>query len=174
MKIRLVGALVGLAISFALPTSAQQKDTANPEIRQQIDALDKRIGEAYSNDDAAAIAALFTEDGVLVTPQGTVYGREAIEKSYADMFLKFHLSDDKTKADQNSPHTIGTAGNEIWETGDWTAVLQAQNGSPVHLQGHNAFVDIREGDDWKVRMEIFNVTPAPAVKPSATTSPSSQ
>ena len=174
MKIRLVGALVGLAISFVLPTFAQQKDTADPLIRQQIDALDKKIGEAYSNDGAAAIAALFTEDGVLVTPQGTVYGREAIEKWYADMFLKFHLSDDKTKADQNSPHTIGTAGNEIWETGDWTVILQAQNGSPVHLQGHNAFVDIREGDDWKVRMEIFNVTPAPAAKPSPTTSPSSQ
>jgi hypothetical protein len=93
---------------------------------------------------------------------------------YADMFLKFHLSEDKTKADQNSPHTIGTAGNEIWETGDWTVILQAQNGPPVHLQGHNAFVDIREGDDWKVRMEIFNVTPPPAAKPSPTTSPSSQ
>jgi ketosteroid isomerase-like protein len=174
MKIRLVGALVGLAISFVLPTFAQQKDTADPLIRQQIDALDKKIGEAYSNDGAAAIAALFTEEGVLVTPQGTVYGREAIEKWYEDMFLKFHLSDDKTKADQNSPHTICTAGNEIWETGDWTAILQAQNGSPVHLQGHNAFVDIREGNDWKVRMEIFNVTPAPAAKPSPTTSPSSQ
>jgi hypothetical protein len=48
------------------------------------------------------------------------------------MFLKFHLSDDKTKADQNSPHTIGSASNEIWETGDWTVILQAQNGPPVH------------------------------------------
>ena len=174
MKMRSAVALLGLAISFALPALAQQKDALDPQLRQVADTLSKKFDEAYDNNDAAAVAALFTEDAVLVTTQGPIYGREAIEKSYADMFLKFHLSDDKTKADQNSPHTIGTAGNEIWETGDWTAILQAQNGSPVHLQGHNAFVDIREGDDWKVRMEIFNVTPAPAVKPSATTSPSSQ
>ena len=32
MKIRLLGALVGLAISFALPTFAQQKETVNPQI----------------------------------------------------------------------------------------------------------------------------------------------
>ena len=150
------------------------RDTVDPKIVEKLDAIGKKYEEAVTNNDAAAVAALFAEDGVFVTDTGPLYGRNAIEKWYADMFLKFHLSDDKTKADQNSPHTIGTAGNEIWETGDWTAILQAQNGSPVHLQGHNAFVDIREGDDWKVRMEIFNVTPPPAAKPSPTTSPSSQ
>ena len=31
---RLVVALVGLAISFALPTFAQQKDTADPQLRR--------------------------------------------------------------------------------------------------------------------------------------------
>jgi hypothetical protein len=40
-----------------------------------IDAIDKKLGEAYSNNDAAAVAAPFKEDGVLVRPQGTVYGQ---------------------------------------------------------------------------------------------------
>ena len=39
MKIRSVVTLVGLAISFALPTFAQQKDTADPRIVQQRDLL---------------------------------------------------------------------------------------------------------------------------------------
>ena len=39
MKIRLIVALVGLAISFAVPTFAQQKDTADPRIVQQRDLL---------------------------------------------------------------------------------------------------------------------------------------
>jgi hypothetical protein len=39
MKIRFLLALVGLAISFALPGFAQQKDTVDPEVRQQIEAF---------------------------------------------------------------------------------------------------------------------------------------
>ena len=45
MKTRLLGALVGLAISFALPTFAQQQDTAAPaesEQAKQIVALVKK------------------------------------------------------------------------------------------------------------------------------------
>jgi ketosteroid isomerase-like protein len=176
MKMRLLLTLAGFAISFVLPTFAQQKDAVDPQTRQQIDALDKKIGEAYSKDDAAAVAALFTEDGVLVRPQGTVYGREAIEKLYADTFQKIHLSNDVSKADQNSPHSIGTAGNEIWETGEWSVTLQGQKGPPTQLKGYNAYIDVREGDDWKIRMEIFNVTPAPApsATPSPTTTPSNK
>jgi hypothetical protein len=36
---RLVGALVGLAISFAVAAFAQRKDTVDPKIAEQIRAL---------------------------------------------------------------------------------------------------------------------------------------
>jgi hypothetical protein len=39
MKIRLLLALVGLAISFGLPTLAQQKDTPDPQLRQALLAV---------------------------------------------------------------------------------------------------------------------------------------
>jgi hypothetical protein len=87
MKMRLLTALVGLAISFALPTLAQQKEpTLSEQDRQQLGALGKKMDEANNNNDAAAVAALFTEDVVLVTDKGLVNGREAIEKWYADDF----------------------------------------------------------------------------------------
>ena len=69
MKTRLLGALVGLAISFALPTFAQQKETVDPEIRQQLDALAKKFDDASNKADAAALAALFTQDAVEVAPE---------------------------------------------------------------------------------------------------------
>ena len=90
MKIRLLFALVGLAISFVLPTSAQQKDAPDPELRQKIDGFAKEYAEAVNNNDAAAIAAFYTEDGVFVTSEGPKYGRVAIEKFYADLFRQFH------------------------------------------------------------------------------------
>ena len=40
----------------------------------------KAWDEAINNNDAAAIAAFFTRDGVFVTPEGSIIGREAIQK----------------------------------------------------------------------------------------------
>jgi uncharacterized protein (TIGR02246 family) len=65
---------------------AQQKDTADPQTAQKILAITLAFNEASGNSDAAAIAALFTEDGLFVTDTGPVYGREAIQKWYEDMF----------------------------------------------------------------------------------------
>src|SRR6266850_5215370 len=48
MKIRLLPALVGVATSFAVPAFAQQKDTFDPEVRQQIEAALTNFEEAYN------------------------------------------------------------------------------------------------------------------------------
>ena len=66
MRIRSLIVLVGFAIGFALPTFAQQTDTPDREVRQQLLALAKKFEEAWDNNDAATLAALFTEDAVLV------------------------------------------------------------------------------------------------------------
>jgi len=42
MKIRLVVALVGLAMSFALPTFAQQTNTPDPQLREKLVAAIKK------------------------------------------------------------------------------------------------------------------------------------
>jgi ketosteroid isomerase-like protein len=175
MKIRLVVALVGLAIGFAAPAFAQQKDAADPQIRQQIDALTKKWIDAIDNNDAAALAALFTEDAVMVTDTaGPIYGREAIQKVWTDLFKQFHVSNHFSKDDQYSPHIIGTAGNEVWRNAEWSETLQGQNGGPIQLKGYWAGIEVREGDAWKKRMLIWNITPAPAATPSPTTTPSNQ
>jgi uncharacterized protein (TIGR02246 family) len=174
MKIRLLLALVALAIGFAVPGFAQQKDTADPQIIEQLDALAKKFHEAWNNNDAAALAALYAEDAVRVNNTGPIYGREAIEKWYADLFQKLHFSNHIGKRDQYSPHIIGTAGNEVWSNGEWSTTVQAQNGKPFQLKGYWSVILVREADAWKFRMEIANITPAPAATPSPTTTPSSQ
>src|ERR1700689_5468717 len=118
MKTRSLLTLAGLAIVFTLPAFAQQKDTGDPQLRQQLEAFDKKVGEAFNNEDAAALAATDTDDAVHVTPGGPIYGREAIEKYFADRFQKWHYSNHISRTDQYSPHIIGTAGKEIWATGE--------------------------------------------------------
>ena len=93
MKMRLLLAIAGLAISFALPTFAQQKDAADPQIAQQRDLLGDvkalaefgelglKLDEAYNKNEAAAVAALFTEDAVLVAPDWMSSGRVMLGRS---------------------------------------------------------------------------------------------
>jgi hypothetical protein len=49
MKKRLIGIILGMAISFALPTFSQDQKAVDPEARQQIQALFMKFGEASSN-----------------------------------------------------------------------------------------------------------------------------
>lgn len=160
MKIRLLLALVGSAISFAGPTFAQQTNTADPQLRQRLVDVIKKHGDAMNNNDAAAAAACFTEDAVYVTDRGPVNGREAIEKWYADLFQKVHFSDHIITIDQDSPHIIGTDGKEMWATGGWSTTIKGENFGPTQIKGYWSV--IREGDDWKIRMLTSNITPAPA------------
>ena len=90
MKRRLVVPLVGLAISLALPTYAQQKDLVDPQTTQKILAIGKAFDEATNNRDAAAIAAFFTRDAVLVTPEGPIIGRQAIQNWYTNLYQWWH------------------------------------------------------------------------------------
>src|ERR1700758_5206364 len=117
MKIRLVVTLVGLAISFALPTFAQQTNTPDPQLRQKLVAAIKKHTDALDKNDATAVAANFTENGILVTPDGPIFGREHIEEYYKGVFKQVQLSDNLAPADDDSPHAIANVGKEIWATG---------------------------------------------------------
>ncbi len=91
-----------------------------------------------------------------------------------------------TKVDGNAYHLIGTAGNELWATGELTETGQGKNGEPIPIKGHWACILVREGDDWKIRVCAWNFTPdsvilinksfgpQPAATPSPTASPSAQ
>ena len=136
MKRRLVVSIVGLAISFALPTYAQQKDLADPQTTQKLLALGKAFDEAHSDNDAAAVAAQFTRDAVFATPEGTIIGRQAIQKWHTDLWQSWHPKNCTVKVDGNAFHLIGTAGNELWATGEYSETGQAR---PANLSKPRTF-----------------------------------
>ena len=165
MQIRLsVLAVAGLAIGFVLPALAEQKDTAGPQIAPQSNllgdvnalaefaALRTRYVEALNTLDAAAMAAFYSEDGVVVTPDGWFSGRENIEKWYAYMFQRWHPANSIRQNDQ-----VTAVGNQAWAVGRWWSTLQSQNG-PVLARGFWSAIYVREGDTWKIRMANYNVS----------------
>ena len=182
MKRRFVVPLVVLAIGFALPTYAQQKDLADPQTTQKILASFKGVDEAHNNNDAAAIAAFYTRDAVFVTPGGTIIGRQAIQKWHTDLYQWWHPKNHISKADGNAYHLIGTAGNEAWATGEWSETGQGKHGEHFRIKGYWACIYVREADDWKIRVNIWNTAPDSVIlvdksfapQPAATPSPDRQ
>ncbi len=152
MKICRAVVLVGLAISFAWPTVAQQKETVDPQIIQQLHAIAKNSDEAFLTGDAAAVASFFTEDAVLLNDTGPIYGRQAIEKYYGDVFRYLHYFSHHTTHDSNSPHAIGTDGTCVWENGEWRSAItpRGEDCGPHEIRGYFASVKVREGNTWKV------------------------
>ena len=134
MKIRLLHTLAGVAISFALSTFAQQKGAVVPRIVQQRDLLgdanalgefselSQKLDESYNKNDAGAVAALFTEDAVLVVPDGMFFGRQAIEKRYAATFQRSSI----TTFSSQICYQLNAIDSAVWSTGEWWSGLAQQ------------------------------------------------
>jgi uncharacterized protein (TIGR02246 family) len=151
MKMRSAVALVVLATNFALATLAKQRDTVDPQIAQQIRALNIKYDEAYNRNDAAAVAALYTEDAILVTPRGTISGRQAIDKWYAEyVFRQEQSTNHVTKVDR-----VVVVGNEVRSSGKWSCNFREHGGNTKQAQGRYSWVLVREGDAWKIRKGTY-------------------
>ena len=156
MKIRLLVALTGLVISFAVPTFAQQTDTDNTKILQQIRALAIQYESAFNRHDADAVAALFAEDGVRVSSHGEVRGRPAIAKQFAKYeFQMWNCADLLKRIDR-----VYTVGNRVMAQGIWSLTYQEQGfaGSTKSNDGHVSWVLVREGDAWKIARETTSAS----------------
>jgi len=152
MKIRLLLALAAIAIGFTMPTFAQ--DTVDPKTAQQIRVLAAKYDEAYNRNDAAAVAALYSEDAVLGSPHGTFHGRQAIEKIYAKHdFQDYHSKNMFTNVDR-----VIAVGNDVRVIGRWSDIFQQQGGGAIQADGRFSWVLVREGDTWKIRRDTHDIT----------------
>ena len=147
MKMRyLLLTLAGLVSSYALPTFGQEKNTVDPEVRQQIEALLVKGDEAYNKHDADALAGGYTDDAVFVGGgggPGPHYGRQAIEQRIA-------LDMASGPSELSQSHEL----LEVYELGiDVCAISKLTVGQ---WKGYAVFIFVREADGWKIRMEYAN------------------
>jgi ketosteroid isomerase-like protein len=134
--------IASMLIGLAIPALGQQSD------QQAAQDVEMQLLSAFNRQDAAGVASLFTGDGLRVTPQGIIQGREAIQKDLDKRFQShFH--------DLSSTITVVRAsGDSIWEAGEWSMMIGDR---PV--RGYFSATLVREGDKFKIREETFNVVP---------------
>jgi uncharacterized protein (TIGR02246 family) len=142
-----------LTTAVAFEAAAQQ--TSNQDVWQAGDLVVQAHNKAMQARDAAGVAALYSEDVIVLTPDGTVYGRAALEKLFAGMF-KVLISIEPAKLDQAI--MIGDALR--LRTGSFSAVIQSPNG-PMPMKGYWSTTDVRDGTSWKIRMESNIPMPPP-------------
>jgi uncharacterized protein (TIGR02246 family) len=161
MKTRMVIILAAFAVRFVTSAQAFSGDLAGDvNALDELSAVSLKYEDACNKKDTAALAALFTHDAICVTPQGLLFGREAIEKASADEFDRSAETSHFYQTDQ-----LNAIGNGAWSVGQWWRTLQREQG-PVFARGYWSALFVREAHGWKLRLLMFNES-SPQVQAAA-------
>ena len=146
-----------LTIGVTLPAHAQQT-TGQQDVRQEIEDFNKKYDETFNKHDAAGMAALFTEDAIVMRPASPLTGRAEIEDMYQGAFKAGYSNHLTTVL-----HIEDLGDGKAWAVGQFSAKGQGANNTIQEVHGNWGTVDERVGGEWKIRMSAWNfITPAPA------------
>ena len=151
-------ALVSLLACVALAATPLHADDPVPS-KHGLMTVDSAWVKAMLANDAAACAALYADDAVLVLPgTGPIKGKKAIAEAYAGWLKAMKVLDAAIMDSQ-----YRSAGNISTGWGAWkvTSVPRA-GGAPVTEVGTWCAVAVEENGAWKYVSDHASADPAPA------------
>jgi uncharacterized protein (TIGR02246 family) len=150
-------AMVACLGALASVAHAAPKNADEAAIRGQTIAWEK----AYNGGDAKGVAALYTEDALLLPPGApAVRGRAAIMT-----FFTKDIADSKAGGVTfviNYPTEVGVSGNTGWESGTYKATVK---GAVVET-GKFLSVSQKKGGKWLYVRDTWNADAPPAPPPA--------
>jgi uncharacterized protein (TIGR02246 family) len=136
-------ATVGLAIGFALPAFAQQKD-----LEKKTGVLAMEYDAAVNKRDASAIAALYTDDAIWSTfNEGAFQGRQAIANEYQTLYFKHW----KIHNYVTTVRQVTATGRVVRSTGTWSCV--SDEGGGRNVNGNYSWVLVDENGRLRIRRD---------------------
>ncbi|WP_201838116.1 YybH family protein [Microvirga zambiensis] len=139
MRVQVIASAICLCLSA--PAMAQDKAT--------IQSLSDQFAKAFNAGDAAGVAALYTEDAVILPPGGEMMkGRSAIQAFW------------KGAAEQLGDGTLTTV--DVKPLGNDTAreigtfSFRSKGAQPQEVTGKYVVVWEKVGSDWKLATDIWN------------------
>ena len=159
-------AVTGILLLAACASDGTQPDSRSMQNAQQdIQDLHSQFLKAFNAKDASALAAVFTQDGVLMPANAPEEKTQlAIQEYYRQMMANSPI----TGILRNVTETTVT-GDYAFSAGYYT--LLGTGGSNLD---HGKFLEVlkQEGNNWKIYREIFNSdVPAAAAAPASSTAP---
>ncbi len=122
----LVMVIARMMLCGVTPALAQQDHSASDE--KLYENVQKQFAEAYNRQNADAMAALFSENGIRVTPNGIFQGRDAIRRGLRHV-LAMGLHDYTVR--RTSPirrvisFSMSVNGKPSWAIGSSTGINQS-------------------------------------------------
>ena len=121
------------------------------DVRQAIEQAVQKFIEAFKRGDAAAVASLYAEDAKLLPPnQRTARGREAIRQFWQGVM------DMGVKEADIEIQEVEAQDDTAYEVGRYTLTIQQGNGERASDAGKYVVIWKRQGDGWKLAVDIFN------------------
>jgi len=156
-KLWIIPVVVALLAAFSC---TPQAPAPNPEAeakaaeaaRTAIDAVRAKYVAAENAGDAAAIAALYTDDGVYMpSNMPAASGKAEIQARYEQIFAQM------TQQGEATPAAVDIAGDWAIERGTYKSTLTPKaGGEAMEDTGKYVVVSKKMADGWKVHYLIWN------------------
>jgi uncharacterized protein (TIGR02246 family) len=150
--------LVFLIGATAAPTLAAG-DITESELIQAATELGRQYDANYNDKKPAALAALYTLDGVLLSPSGSVVrGREALATYYAERFAS------GARGHAIKVIEVHIQGNGGYGLAHFSVMAPRANGDLHEVDGRIVAIYQRDPDGWHMRLVEASVVPESAEK----------
>ena len=132
------------------PQPEQKRDVAADTAA--LNALRDQVIAAFNSHDAAAMAATYADDAVMMNPnQAAVEGKQAIQAAYEGLFKEVQGKIAFT------PLETQVAGDWAYDRGNYTVTLTSKSGKPVENSYKYLVIVKRQPDgSWKLHRETGN------------------
>jgi len=137
-----------IAVIGSLVSSAAFLNPPAPDDVAEIRAARVEQNQAIASRDFDRVAAFWLDDVQVTAGLGfTLRGREAYRRAFS-MDSSMVYRRDPENVEVNSHWPIA------WETGTWSGYQVNRGGSPL-LRGRYSAQWIKQGDQWRIRAELF-------------------
>lgn len=148
-------------LALALLLSACAPPAPEAEAPPVIDAaaVQQSVETAYtaavSSGDAAAVAALYTDDAVVRNPQGLrLEGKQQIQDSYQANF------DQGPATITITPSSAVSVGDAVVVEGTYSFTIMPEGAEPIESQGQYLAVNKQINGEWKI-IRLMSKPPVP-------------
>ncbi len=139
-------------LSAAPSPAQQQQQQEQRRAPAEIAEAHRRLEQAFNRGDAAAVAALYTEDATLLPPGADILtGRRAAQARWQAAY------DTGARNLSLDPVSVETWGDAAREIGRFTLDVPGQGGETARVEGKYVVVWKRTAEGWRLDTDIWNL-----------------